>query len=286
MSRKRMFSPLIVQNDEFLDMPLTSQALYFHLCMGADDDGFVTPKKVMRMVGAGADDLKILIIKRYILAFDSGVIVIKHWLNNNTIRKDRYTATTYEHELKSLTTNEFGAYTELSKLNHVVSEIANVVTKLEGGVEEYTTEMNESEVLDNDLATTGKPNGNQLATQVRLDKVRLDKYILVDSQGCEYHVDVKELLGLLIKKLGFSESVKLTEGRIAKLKNRLKVFSATEMVKAAINLADDAYMQGENESGKRYGTIDYLLRTDEIVDKYCNEVVAGKIDITKALENL
>lgn len=90
-----MFSPDIVDSDAFLDMPTSSQLLYFHLGMRADDDGFVNPKKIMRMVGANGDDLKVLLTKRFLLPFESGVVVIKHWLIHNLIRKDRYKETMY-----------------------------------------------------------------------------------------------------------------------------------------------------------------------------------------------
>ena len=93
-----MFSSQIVSSDEFLEMPLTSQALYFHLGMSADDDGFVSPRKILRMTGAGEDDLKILLTKHFIIRFESGVIVITHWKQNNYLRNDRYTPTIYKAE--------------------------------------------------------------------------------------------------------------------------------------------------------------------------------------------
>lgn len=108
-----MFSPDIVSSDAFLDMPISSQVLYFHLCMRSDDDGFVTPKMVMRLIGSGEDDLKVLIAKRFILPFESGVIVIKHWLIHNLIRADLYKETLYKKEKSTLGLNENGAYTEL-----------------------------------------------------------------------------------------------------------------------------------------------------------------------------
>ena len=83
-----MFSPDITSSDAFLDMPASTQVLYFHLGMRADDDGFVTPKMVMRLLGSAEDDLKVLIAKRFILPFESGVVVIKHWLIHNLIRAD------------------------------------------------------------------------------------------------------------------------------------------------------------------------------------------------------
>lgn len=103
MAKKRMFTLTVVDSDAFLEMPLSAQALYFHLNMRADDDGFVgNPKRVQIYVGASSDDLKLLIAKRFVIAFDDGVIVIKHWRMHNTIQKDRYTPTPYQDELSEL----------------------------------------------------------------------------------------------------------------------------------------------------------------------------------------
>ena len=133
-----MFSLQIVDSDAFLDMPQSSQLLYYHLCMRADDEGFVgNPKKIMRIVGTQEDDLKILLAKRFILTFKTWVVVIKHWLIHNTIRMDRFNPTTYQTEKQMLITKENKAYTE--------------------------------------LATTRQPDDNQLVTQVKLSKVKLSK---------------------------------------------------------------------------------------------------------------
>lgn len=147
MAQRRMFSPDIVDSDAFLDMPQSSQLLYFHLAMRADDDGFVNPKKIMRMIGTGDDDLKVLLAKRFLLPFQSGVVVIKHWLIHNMIRKDRYKETQYLEEKRSLKLKENGAYTE--------------------------------------VATIGQPDGNQPATQVRLGKVRLGKDSTLSAQSAD-----------------------------------------------------------------------------------------------------
>lgn len=113
MAERRMFAKTIIDSDAFLDMPLSAQALYFHLSMRADDDGFINnPKKIQRMVGASDDDCKLLILKRFILTFESGVIVIKHWRIHNYIQKDRYRETVYLQEKSSLYLNENNAYTE------------------------------------------------------------------------------------------------------------------------------------------------------------------------------
>lgn len=108
-----MFAKSIVLSDAFLDMPMSSRCLYFALSMLADDDGFVgSPKAIMRQCGATQDDLAILLSKRYVLGFDSGVIVIKHWRINNYLRNDRYRKTTYLEELETLALDSKDAYTE------------------------------------------------------------------------------------------------------------------------------------------------------------------------------
>ena len=142
MAERRMFTQKIVDSDAFLDMPLSTQALYFHLNMRADDDGFINnPKKIQRMIGASDDDLKLLIAKRFVLWFDSGVIVIKHWRMHNLIRKDRYNPTQYQEEYQSLELKDNGSYTDHG----------------------------------NQLTTTWQPTDNKMATQDSIGKDRIDK---------------------------------------------------------------------------------------------------------------
>ena len=106
MAQKRMFDKTITNDDSFLEMPIGSQVLYFHLSMNADDDGFINNwKSIMRMIGAKEDDLKVLIAKSYVIPFDTGVIVIKHWKINNYLRNDRYKPTRFQEEYKQLTIN-------------------------------------------------------------------------------------------------------------------------------------------------------------------------------------
>ncbi len=114
MANKRMFTKQITESDAFLDMPGTSQNLYFHLNMNADDDGFVNaPNRIMRSVGANKNDMDVLISKKFILIFDNGVIVIKHWRIHNILRSDRYKETVYKDEKSILTFDENGSYTML-----------------------------------------------------------------------------------------------------------------------------------------------------------------------------
>lgn len=101
-----MFSKEISNSDEFLDMPLGAQAMYFHLGMNADDEGFVQPKSIIRMIGGKEDELKILIAKRFVLMFDTGVLVITHWKENNYLQNDRIKETRYKKEKALLTLDE------------------------------------------------------------------------------------------------------------------------------------------------------------------------------------
>jgi hypothetical protein len=137
MANKRMFSQDIICSEEFTSMPLSSQALYLQLGIRADDDGFVQPKQVMRTVNASEDDLKILLAKRFLISFENGVVVIKHWLIHNLIRGDRYKATRFLEQKNLLKIKENKAYTEID------------------GV--------------------GRQIGNQLATQSRVEEVSIDK---------------------------------------------------------------------------------------------------------------
>ena len=137
MAERRMFAKTIIDSDAFLDMPHSTQLLYFHLSMRADDDGFINnPKKIQRIVGCGDDDLRLLIVKNFIIPFESGVVVIKHWRIHNFIRTDRYKETVYKEEKAMLDTKENKAYTLCNPL--------------------------------------GIPNDNQMDTQVRLGKDRLE----------------------------------------------------------------------------------------------------------------
>ena len=143
MAERRMFSKTIIECDKFIDMPLSSQCLYFHLSMNADDDGFVdSPKKIKRSIGCTDDDLKILVSKGFIIPFESGVVVITHWNVNNSIRGDRKKSTLYTAEKSSLALGDSGEYCQ-----------PNV----------------------NQLTTKCQPIDNQTTAQYSIDKISIDK---------------------------------------------------------------------------------------------------------------
>ena len=154
MAEKRMFSKTIIDSDAFLDMPLSSQALYFHLSMRADDDGFVNnPKKIQRLTGCGDDDLKLLMAKKFLIPFESGIVVIKHWRIHNYIRTDRYKETNYIEEKSMLGIEKNKAYSLLVENKDCTPLIS----------------------LSKNGMSNGIPTGDKWDTQNRLDKNRLDK---------------------------------------------------------------------------------------------------------------
>lgn len=107
MANRRMFNKQITNSDDFLEMPISSQCVYFHLSMNADDEGFVNNwKSIIKLTGAKEDDLKVLIAKQYIIPFETGVIVIRHWRLNNYLRSDRFTPTNHQKELSELALDE------------------------------------------------------------------------------------------------------------------------------------------------------------------------------------
>lgn len=131
MAQKRMFTMKIVDSDAFLDMPLSTQCLYFHLNMRADDDGFIgNAKKIMRMIGASEDDLKILIAKKFLLYFDTGIIVIKHWWMHNTLAKDRYNETAYIEEKSSLKIKDNKSYTFNTDDTKMLTNCYQMITQI------------------------------------------------------------------------------------------------------------------------------------------------------------
>ena len=123
MAQKRMFNNSVVGSDSFLEMPDSSQNLYFHLSMRADDDGFVDNwKSIMRMTGKKEDDLKILIAKSFVIPFESGVLVIKHWKLNNYIQKDRYKETIHVAEKQQLMTDSNNVYSMYTDCIHSIDK--------------------------------------------------------------------------------------------------------------------------------------------------------------------
>jgi hypothetical protein len=179
MANRRMFSKVVTNSDSFLDMPGSSQALYFHLGMNADDDGFVQARTIVRQVGANPDDLKLLLAKGFLISFEDGVIVVKDWKVNNEIRVDRYKETFYVQHKSLLRENEQKQY-----------EIASSV----GSTKKIPV-----------VIPTVLPSGDNLDTQVRLGKVRLgdtaptQNYRRIDDIGAETLKEIAEMYEIEVK---------------------------------------------------------------------------------------
>lgn len=190
MAEKRMFTQKIIDSDAFLDMPLSTQSLYFHLNMRADDDGFINnPKRIQRTIGASDDDLKLLIAKRFVICFENGVIVIKHWRMHNTLRKDRYNPTQYQEQFALLDVKDNNAYTEKDVYG---------------------------------MATNWQPNGNHLATQYSIDKYSIDKKSIVEdsmSESDDSDPSPKTAKKPVKHKYGEYNNVFLTDDELDKLKD-------------------------------------------------------------------
>lgn len=152
MAQKRMFSKDVISNDNFVEMPDSSQNLYFHLSMNADDDGFVANyKSVMRMLGKKEDDLKVLLGKQFILPFENGLLVIRHWRLNNYIQKDRYKETIYKNEKAQLTIDNNNVYNLDTNCIHRLDKIS--IDKI--SIDKTTTTIYET--LENNFNRTISP---------------------------------------------------------------------------------------------------------------------------------
>ena len=228
MAEKRMFTQKIIDSDAFLDMPLSTQALYFHLNMRADDDGFVNnPKRVQRTIGASDDDLRVLLAKRFIIGFENGVIVIKHWRMHNTLRKDRYSPTQYQEELARLEVKENKSYTE--------------------------------KALEIPMATTWQPSGNHLATQYSIDKYSIDKISILeeDSDSNEPEQPTPQKTKPIKHKYGEYKNVLLTDDELEKLK--AEYFDYKERIERL-----SSYVASTGKSYKsHYATIRNWARKDK-----------------------
>ena len=199
MANKRMFSIDVTETDTFLEMPLTAQALYFHLAMRGDDDGFVSnPRSIMRVTGCSENDLKTLAESGYIITFRSGVIVISDWKVNNYLRGDRYKPTTFQNELSMLT------------------ETAN---------KRYVLES------DSQRSTVGIPNSNQMETQYSIEKKRVVVDTATTATGSRTDSDLAEIVQHFQEVIGV-----FPRSALNKLQRWREVYPA-EIIHAAIDEA-------------------------------------------------
>ena len=183
MAERRMFAKTIIDSDAFLEMPLSSQSLYFHLSMRADDDGFINnPKKIQRMIGASEDDLKLLIAKSFLIPFESGIVVIKHWKIHNYIQRDRYKETVYLEEKEMLKIKDNKAYT--LSINGMDTECIQNVSNMETQVRLGKDSIGKDSIGESDAHTpTESKHVFGEYSHVRLKDSEHDK--LIEDYGQE-----------------------------------------------------------------------------------------------------
>lgn len=216
-----MFAKTIVLSDAFLDMPPTARCLYFTLNMLADDDGFVNnPKSIMRQSGSTEDDMKLLIAKKFLIPFESGVVVIKHWRINNYLRSDRYSETQFIEEKSELTIDDKGVYTEPDCVYGI---------------------------------PTGIPTGRQ---EVSTGKVSIgkDKYIDTNVSICQtertVHSDIQSIVDAWnsLSAVGISpvSSMSSTSKRYKSISARIREYGVDSVLKAIENVRESEFLQGKN----------------------------------------
>lgn len=253
MAQKRMFTMKIVDSDAFLDMPATTQCLYFHLNMRADDDGFIgNPKRIMKITGASEDDLRLLIAKRFVLTFEDGVIVIKHWRMHNTLSRDRYVETSYTDEKKMLLLKDNGSYS------------------LTGG-----NPIDDTRLIERSGRQTHNRR-NKDATKTHAEKdIGLDKDIdkekdnkLIVSKDTICQTDVRRVIEEWnkLQEVGINpiRDIKPSSKRYQLLKGRIREYGINEVLNAINNVRNSDFLRGENNRGWTI-TFDWFVKPNNFL---------------------
>lgn len=251
MAQKRMFTMKIVDSDAFLEMPLSTQCLYFHLNMRADDDGFIgNPKRIMKMTGASEDDLRLLIAKRFVLTFEDGVIVIKHWRMHNTLSRDRYAETSYTDEKKMLLLKDNGSYS-LTGGNPIddtrLIERSGRQTQQRRNIDATKTHADKG--LDKDI-----------------DKEKDNKLIVSKDTICQ--TDVRRVIEEWnkLQEVGINpiRDIKPSSKRCQLLKGRIREYGIDEVLNAINNVRKSDFLRGENNRGWMI-TFDWFVKPNNFL---------------------
>lgn len=257
MANKRMFTMKIVDTDAFLDMPLSTQCLYFHLNMRADDDGFIgNPKRIEKIIGANDDDLKLLIAKRFVILFDDGVIVIKHWRMHNTLSRDRYIETSYTDEKKKLLLKDNGSYS-LTNGNSIddtkLIERSNRQTQKRRKIDKQKTHSDKDIGLDKDLEL-------DLDTELDKDKEK-DINDLIVSKDTIRQTDVQRIITEWnrLEEFGINPVKRMTPKREQAVKARIRQNHIDDILEAIENIRHSSFLQGQNKEGWMI-TFDWFLK--------------------------
>lgn len=271
MAKKRMFSLGVLETDAFMDLPLSSQALYFHLCLRADDDGFIgNPKRITQNIGASIDDLKLLVTKRFVIVFEDGVIVIKHWRMHNAIKSDRYIKTNYTEDLALLKIKENGAYSmsstpeisDGSQMDHKWSANGEQMAQT-GSVDKNSIDIGlvkRSKVEDSNIPSTN--NGSFI-----------DNYA---SQGI-FSENLKDEMTVIVdewNKTGTlpAKKFRLDSERGRNMAARIQENGLNGVLDAMRKVRDSGFCHGDGPKGW-VANLDWFLRADNF-----QKVIEGQFD--------
>ena len=228
MAERRMFAKTVIDSDAFLDMPLSTQALYFHLSMRADDDVFNNnPKKVQRMIGASDDDLKLLVLKKFIIPFDNGIIVIKHWKMHNYIPKDRYRETVYQEEKAMLQITKNKAYTLC------IQDVYNLDTQVRLGKDS----IGKDSIGKGRLVDEEEPQPPLIYQQI------VDKF----NEIC----------------ISFPKVVKITKSINESIRSCLETYSQEELITVFEKAEQSNFLKGDNNHNWQ-ADFEWLIKDDNI----------------------
>lgn len=233
MAERRMFAKTIIDSDAFLEMPMSARLLYYDLGMRADDDGFVnSPKKIMRIIGATNDDMNILIMRKFIIPFDNGVVVIKHWRINNYLRKDRYNETQYIEQKSMLSVDEKGNY-HLQDTNGIPNGLPTV---------------------DTGKVRIGKDINTITDVIVRPSETK-------DSPKTKHKNIVDAWNELSVYGIKPVRSINDGSGRDKMLSARIRQYGEDAVFEAIENIKTSDFLQGKNKRGWAI-TMDWFVRPD------------------------
>ena len=238
MAERRMFAKTIIDSDAFLDMPMSARLLYYDLSMRADDDGFVnSPKKIMRISGASNDDMNILIMRKFIILFDKGIVVIKHWRIHNYIRKDTYNKTNYREELASLELDDNKAY-----------RLKNDCRQLP--VDEPSTQVRLGKV------SIGKDRLGEVIEGQCPDKCPTETKELKKEEVEEVVKAWNSLSDLGISKIS---KLRSTTERYKSMRERIKEYSLDDFLEAIDLIKKSDFLQGKNKK-KWFISFDWFVK--------------------------
>lgn len=271
MADKRMFSKKMISSDAFLEMPLTAQGLFFHLAMRADDDGIVdSPKKIMRECQAKKKDLDILIQKRYVLTFTSGVLLIKHWRIHNTIAKDRYVPSTYTEELSTVILKDNKSYTERNRnVDNMETDCIQSDSKTERSIDKIREEKVSKEKSSKEtLVHSGEVHDTDSELLEQFYESIWKLYPLKKGKG-----QVSKTKKQVLQRIGYEQLKRCVERYVAEIKSSRKekyiMHGSTFFNSGYVDYLDENYVDkeqqaesvGESEPEDRFSCLEPDIRS-------------------------